>query len=94
MSNGSHKKLISEDSMESIKSEKESEVNYGDKGESDDDGNASESDDKDGSFISDMLPQHKNYYANDRQAFEELDESNIDLDDLDNWEGKYQSSEA
>ena len=94
MSNGSHKKLISEDSMESIKSEKESEVKYGEKGDSEDDGNASESDDKDGSFISDMLPQNKNYYANDRRNFDELDESNIDLDDLDNWEGKYQSSEA
>ena len=51
------KKELSEDSMESIRSEKESEVKSSDE----DDGNASESDSKDGSFISDMLPQNKKY---------------------------------
>ena len=63
--------------MESIRSEKESEVKYSDE----DDGNASESDSKDGSFISDMLPHNKNYVSGEQLLNAELDESNIDLDD-------------
>ena len=65
--------------MESIRSEKESEVKYSD--EDEDDGNASESDSKDGSFISDMLPHNKNYVSGEQLLNAELDESNIDLDD-------------
>ena len=63
--------------MESVRSEKESEVKYSDE----DDGNASESDSKDGSFISDMLPHNSKYVGGEQLLNAELDESNFDIED-------------
>ena len=87
--NDTHKKDLSEDSMESVRSENSAvnknisveKVDDGNVSDSDD-GNAGSDDDKDGSFISDMLPKAHKYEATDRERpFEELDESNIDIDD-------------